>query len=90
MLYVSIHAHPAENYPFLSGYEDEVRDYRIEYALSVLQVGVGEGVGYNINFPLPGETNDSTYLKPFKQALKKVRVNLASSFTEFGCPDRRI
>lgn len=35
MLYVSIHANPAENYPFLSGYEDEVRDYRIEYALSV-------------------------------------------------------
>jgi len=59
VLYVSIHAKPDDHYPFISGYADEV--------------GEKDGVGYTINFPLPGETKDEHYLPVFKQACHKIK-----------------
>lgn len=42
VLFVSIHGDPGVEYPFFAGHADET--------------GVGEGLGYNLNFPLPHGT----------------------------------
>ena len=42
VLYVSIHADPATDYPFFLGFADEA--------------GCGQGCGYNVNLPLPAGT----------------------------------
>jgi len=47
VLYVSLHADPVEAYPYFSGYADET--------------GTGQGLGYNLNIPLPAGTNDVNY-----------------------------
>ena len=58
ILTVSIHGHPSFAYPYFSGYEEEK--------------GEGEGLGYNVNYPLPEETDGVSYRKTLEKALKKV------------------
>lgn len=54
-LYVSLHADPADAYPFTAGFADEK--------------GHGPGLGYNINYPLPPDTDNESYLTALKKAL---------------------
>lgn len=58
VLTVSIHGHPNYAYPYFSGFEDEG--------------GEGEGVGFNINYPLPERTDVDRYRKTLGQALKRI------------------
>lgn len=58
VLTVSIHADPNWKFPFYSGFADEI--------------GVGEGKGFNRNYPLPKGTAD----KPYDQTLQKALANI--------------
>jgi acetoin utilization deacetylase AcuC-like enzyme len=60
VLTVSLHADPAEYYPFFNGYADET--------------GAGPGAGANLNLPLPIGTDDATYLRALDVALARVRA----------------
>ena len=51
VLYISLHEHPARNFPG-TGFPEEK--------------GAGKGKGYNFNFPLPPEAKDDTYLGIFE------------------------
>jgi acetoin utilization deacetylase AcuC-like enzyme len=55
VLFASIHADPNRAYPFFSGFPDEN--------------GVGAGIGFNYNFPLPEHTDEGEYLKTLEEAL---------------------
>jgi acetoin utilization deacetylase AcuC-like enzyme len=59
VLTISIHADPAQEYPYFCGYADET--------------GAGAGAGCHRNFPLPAGTGDQTYLKALEEALTLVR-----------------
>lgn len=59
VFYVSIHADPHVKFPYSSGFENER--------------GIGEGFGFNRNYPLPLGTNDKQYLKVLQKALKDIR-----------------
>ncbi len=59
VLYISLHADPAQHFPFISGYEWEI--------------GEGEGKGYNINFPLAGGTDGRTYLRTLEKAVQEIQ-----------------
>jgi acetoin utilization deacetylase AcuC-like enzyme len=54
VFYASIHADPADLYPFYLGYADEV--------------GEGPGEGTNLNQPLPAGTDDTAYLEAVDRA----------------------
>lgn len=58
VLTLSLHANPAEEYPYFAGYEDET--------------GSGAGTGYNRNFPLPLGTAWNAYSEALKEALDLV------------------
>jgi acetoin utilization deacetylase AcuC-like enzyme len=58
-LYISLHADPTDAYPFSSGFTDEK--------------GYGPGVGYNINYPLPPETDNKLYLATLEKALNDIK-----------------
>ncbi len=58
-LFISIHAHPEDEYPYHIGYERER--------------GEGEGEGMTYNFPLKGTVTDEDYLPPFLDALSIIR-----------------
>jgi len=58
VLTVSLHCDPARFYPFFWGYADAV--------------GVGAGVGYNLNIPLARGTDDEAYLPALAHALDRV------------------
>jgi acetoin utilization deacetylase AcuC-like enzyme len=58
VLYASIHADPADLYPFFLGYPDEV--------------GEGPGEGANFNQPLPAGTEDARYLDAVDRALEAI------------------
>jgi len=58
VLYVSLHADPARQYPFFLGYADET--------------GEGEGSGANLNLPLPAGTDDETYLAALDRGLAAI------------------
>ena len=60
VLTVSIHADPARFYPFFWGQAHER--------------GAGEGLGYNLNLPLPRGSDDSAYLAALDTALARVRA----------------
>ena len=60
VLTVSLHADPAQEYPFFSGYADES--------------GGEMAIGSNINLPLPAGCDDSTYLQAVKVALQRIRT----------------
>ncbi len=59
VLFVSIHADPADEYPFFSGYTDE-------------RGGTEEQT--NLNIPLAKGCDDSTYLQALDQALGAIRL----------------
>lgn len=65
VLYVSLHADPVEAYPYFSGYADEV--------------GIGDGLGCNVNIPLPPGTGDERYGEALDLALGKIG-EFASSY----------
>jgi acetoin utilization deacetylase AcuC-like enzyme len=58
VLSLSLHADPAFEYPYFSGYADER--------------GAQTGFGYHYNFPLPAGTQDARYLSTLDQALDLV------------------
>jgi len=60
VLVISIHGHPSDAYPYFSGFADER--------------GEGEGVGFNINYPLPDGVDDDRYLDVLGRALVAVRA----------------
>lgn len=65
VLTISIHADPNYEYPYYSGYPDET--------------GVGEGLDYHRNFPLPLGANDHAYLETLQKALERIAAYRPSS-----------
>lgn len=65
VLTVSLHADPAEYYPFFVGYASER--------------GEGDGLGYNLNLPLPLGTGDDGYLTALDIALARIRAFAADT-----------
>ncbi len=59
VLTLSIHGHPSEAYPYFSGFREEK--------------GEGQGLGYNVNFPLGNNIEGEEYRKVLNQALERVR-----------------
>jgi acetoin utilization deacetylase AcuC-like enzyme len=59
VLFLSLHGHPSQEYPYFLGYEDEV--------------GEGEGEGYNQNYPLVWGTDWQSYQSALDQAIQKVK-----------------
>ena len=59
VFYISLHADPAYDYPYFSGYEGER--------------GVGEGEGFNLNLPLPLGTNWQSYEKALQTSLTRIQ-----------------
>jgi acetoin utilization deacetylase AcuC-like enzyme len=58
VLYVSLHADPAEAFPYFAGYADET--------------GVGEGAGFNLNIPLPAGTEFRAWQDALRAALSRI------------------
>ena len=58
VLFVSLHAHPAQEYPFFLGYEDET--------------GEGEGEGFNLNFPMRWGTAWDTYSQALDKGIARI------------------
>ncbi len=58
VLYVSLHADPDRQYPYLLGWEDEI--------------GEGEGEGATLNLPLAAGTGDEEYLDALDGALARI------------------
>ena len=56
VLTVSVHAHPERFYPFFWGYAGEI--------------GAGDGIGANLNLPLPRGTGDAVFLATLDRALQ--------------------
>lgn len=59
VLFLSIHADPADDYPFFSGYADEG--------------GIAQGDGFNHNYPLPLGTQWHLYQDALHTALHRIR-----------------
>jgi len=59
VLFVSIHGHPADAFPYFSGYDDET--------------GAGAGAGFNLNLPLPRAADFSTWRVALATGLERVR-----------------
>ncbi|WP_404407579.1 histone deacetylase family protein [Pseudidiomarina marina] len=57
---VSIHADPVRFYPFFWGHADER--------------GEGRGLGYNLNLPLPRQSDDKAFLKALNTALARIEA----------------
>ncbi|PWH17416.1 MAG: acetylpolyamine amidohydrolase [Anaerolineae bacterium] len=60
VLTLSLHADPDYEYPYYSGYADEI--------------GTGTGWGYHRNFPLSIGTDDESYLAVLQEALQMIRA----------------
>lgn len=60
VLYVSIHGDPTNFYPVVSGYEDER--------------GEGEGLGYNINLPMPHGSPEEVFFDKLTEALSAIKL----------------
>ena len=58
VLTISIHGHPRFAYPYFNGFEDET--------------GTGQGIGCNVNYPLPEVLDEKRYHETLNKALKKV------------------
>lgn len=58
VLFLSIHAHPRQEYPYFLGYEDET--------------GCGAGEGHNGNYPLPWGTDWATYQGALADAIQRI------------------
>ena len=59
VLTISIHGHPSFTYPYFSGFAEEK--------------GEGEGLGYNVNYPLKEHMNGVEYREVLERAMEKVR-----------------
>ncbi|MGH2521123.1 MAG: histone deacetylase family protein [Anaerolineales bacterium] len=59
VLYCSLHAHPDDDYPYYWGGADER--------------GEGPGVGFNRNWPLPQQADDTAFLAALDEALAAIR-----------------
>ncbi len=59
VLTVSLHADPRQEYPYFTGYADEI--------------GAGAGEGYHMNLPLPWGTDWRRYTEALELALTRVR-----------------
>jgi len=76
VLFVSIHADPAREYPYFAGYADER--------------GAGAGEGFNLNFPLEAGVTNARYLAILEQALAAIAdfaprfLVLSAGFDTFG------
>jgi acetoin utilization deacetylase AcuC-like enzyme/GNAT superfamily N-acetyltransferase len=57
---LSIHADPAYEYPYFSGYKEDT--------------GEDEGHGFNVNFPLGRDIEGPAYLRTLKKALRRVKA----------------
>jgi acetoin utilization deacetylase AcuC-like enzyme len=60
VLFVSLHAHPSQSFPYFLGFEDET--------------GTGAGTGYTHNYPLPLGTDWAAYTEALIQALHRIRA----------------
>jgi acetoin utilization deacetylase AcuC-like enzyme len=60
VLFVSLHARPEQEYPFLCGYAREM--------------GAGRGEGFNVNLPMPLGTAIDPYMEALRHGLEKVRA----------------
>ena len=60
VLTVSIHGHPSFAYPYFTGFADET--------------GQGDGVGCNVNLPLPESVADPKYLETLDEAIRLIRI----------------
>lgn len=58
VLFASIHADPATDYPYFLGHDDET--------------GIGEGTGCNVNFPLPRGTGWQSYSEALDAACQRI------------------
>jgi acetoin utilization deacetylase AcuC-like enzyme len=58
VLFASLHGHPAQEYPYFAGYEDET--------------GAGEGEGFNLNFPMRWGTDFARWNEALEQACKRI------------------
>lgn len=58
VLFLSLHADPAMDYPYFLGYADEK--------------GQGRGAGFNVNYPLPFGTAFDTYSQALKDAFARI------------------
>lgn len=59
VLFVSLHGHPAQEYPYFLGYEDET--------------GSGEGVGFNANYPMRWGAAWDVYGEALDSGIARVR-----------------
>ena len=59
VFFLSIHGHPRQAYPYFAGFADET--------------GMGEGKGFNRNFPLNPGADDARYLKTLDAAIEVIR-----------------
>lgn len=60
VLTVSIHADPVRFYPFFWGHADER--------------GEGDGLGYNLNLPLPRKSGDDVFLDALEAAITRIKA----------------
>ncbi len=58
VLTVSIHGHPSFAYPYFSGFDNER--------------GEGSGLGFNVNYPLPEQTDGEQYRSTLMRALQRI------------------
>jgi acetoin utilization deacetylase AcuC-like enzyme/GNAT superfamily N-acetyltransferase len=59
VLTISIHGHPSFAYPYFSGFKDEK--------------GIGKGKDYNVNYPLPENTDSKHFHDVLTEALKRIK-----------------
>ncbi|MDF0604483.1 histone deacetylase family protein [Neisseriaceae bacterium TC5R-5] len=59
VLYVSIHGDPTNFYPVVAGFADEQ--------------GSGQGLGYNLNLPMPHGSNESVFFQQLAQGMAAIR-----------------
>ncbi|MDE1896298.1 MAG: histone deacetylase family protein [Rhodospirillales bacterium] len=60
VLFVSLHGHPDQEYPYMLGFEDEP--------------GIGRGEGFNLNLPLPWGTQWPAYEAALTAGLDRIRA----------------
>ena len=60
VLYISIHGDPTNFYPVVAGFEDER--------------GVGDGLGYNVNLPMPHGSSEEVFFDRLEEAMTILRL----------------
>ncbi len=58
VLFVSLHGHPAQEFPYFSGYEEET--------------GTGVGEGFNLNFPMRWGTGFELWSQALEQSCRRI------------------